>query len=60
MTDTNQKQMGNTLWSIADQLRVAMNSNNFRDYTLFFRFLRYVANKCQTAAGTMSKGGLGA
>ncbi len=24
MTDTNQKQLGNTLWSIADQLRGAM------------------------------------
>jgi hypothetical protein len=26
MTDTNQKQLGNTLWSIADQLRGAMNA----------------------------------
>jgi type I restriction-modification system DNA methylase subunit len=25
MNDTNQKQLGNTLWSIADQLREAMD-----------------------------------
>jgi hypothetical protein len=27
MTDTNQKQLGNTLWSIADQLRGAMDAD---------------------------------
>jgi type I restriction-modification system DNA methylase subunit len=26
MTDTNQKQLSNTLWSIADQLRGAMDA----------------------------------
>lgn len=26
MTDTNQKQLGNTLWTTADQLRVAMDA----------------------------------
>ena len=26
MTDTNQKQLGNTLWSIADHLRGAMDA----------------------------------
>ncbi|MEY4570611.1 MAG: type restriction enzyme subunit [Verrucomicrobiota bacterium] len=31
MTDTNQKQLGNTLWSIADQLRRAMDADDFRD-----------------------------
>ena len=40
MTDTNQKQLGNTLWSIADQLRGAMDADNFRDYMLSFLFLR--------------------
>ena len=29
MTDTNQKQLGNTLWSIADQLRVAIDAGDF-------------------------------
>ena len=60
MTDTNQKQLGNTLWSTADQLRGAMDADDFRDYMLSFLFLRYHANNCQTAEGTMSKGGLGA
>lgn len=32
MTEQNQKQLGNTLWSIADQLRGAMNADEFRDY----------------------------
>jgi type I restriction enzyme M protein len=37
MTDTNQKQLGSTLWSIADQLRGAMDADDFRDYMLSFR-----------------------
>ncbi len=28
MTETNQKQLGNTLWSIADQLRGAMDAED--------------------------------
>ena len=35
MTDSNQKQLGNTLWSIPDQLRGAMNADEFRDDMLF-------------------------
>jgi hypothetical protein len=31
MTETNQKQLGNTLWKIADDLRGAMNADDFRD-----------------------------
>jgi hypothetical protein len=31
MTD-DQKQIGKTLWNIADQLRGAMNADDFRDY----------------------------
>ena len=30
MTDTNQKQLGNTLWSIADQ-RGAIDADDFRE-----------------------------
>jgi len=30
MTDTNQKQLGNTLWSIAEPLSGAMNADDFR------------------------------
>lgn len=34
MTDTNQKQLGNTLWSIAGQLRGAMDADDVRETTL--------------------------
>jgi type I restriction enzyme M protein len=40
MTDTNQKKLGSTLWAIADQLRGAMDADDFRDYMLSFLFLR--------------------
>ncbi len=50
MTDTNQKQLGNTLWSIADQLRGAMDADDFRDYMLSFLFLRYLSGNYETAA----------
>jgi type I restriction enzyme M protein len=39
MSDTNQKQLGNTLWSIADQLRGAMDADDFRNTN--FRFVKY-------------------
>lgn len=41
MTDTNQKQLGNTLWSIADPLRGAMDPDDFRDSMLTFLSLRF-------------------
>ena len=41
MTDQTKKQLGATLWKIADQLRGAMNADDFRDYMLSFLFLRY-------------------
>jgi len=50
MNDTNQKQLGNTLWSIADQLRGAMDADDFRDYMLSFLFLRYLSDNYETAA----------
>src|SRR5690606_24288581 len=50
MTDTNQKQLGNTLWKIADDLRGAMNADDFRDYMLSFLFLRYLSDNYETAA----------
>ena len=36
--------MGKTLWDIADQLRGAMNADDFRDYMLSFLFLRLSDN----------------
>ncbi len=50
MTDTNQKQLNQTLWSIADQLRGAMDADDFRDYMLSFLFLRYLSDNYETAA----------
>ena len=50
MTETNQKQLGKTLWGIADQLRGAMNADDFRDYMLSFLFLRYLSDNYETAA----------
>lgn len=50
MTETQQKQLGNTLWSIADQLRGAMDADDFRDYMLSFLFLRYLSDNYETAA----------
>ena len=31
---TSQKDLGKTLWNIADELRGAMNADDFRDYML--------------------------
>ena len=50
MTDTDQKQLGTTLWAIADQLRGAMNADDFRDYMLAFLFLRYLSDNYEIAA----------
>ncbi len=50
MTVANQKQLGNTLWAIADQLRGAMDADDFRDYMLSFLFLRYLSDNYETAA----------
>ena len=43
-------QLGNTLWSIANQLRGAMDADDFRDYMLSFLFLRYLSDNYETAA----------
>jgi len=50
MNDTNRKQLGQTLWGIADQLRGAMNADGFRDYMLSFLFLRYLSDNYEIAA----------
>ncbi|MDI9332986.1 MAG: type I restriction-modification system subunit M [Cytophagales bacterium] len=50
MTDQNQKELGNTLWGIADDLRGAMNADDFRDYMLSFLFLRYLSDNYEAAA----------
>jgi len=50
MTANNQKQLGTTLWKIADDLRGSMNADDFRDYMLSFLFLRYLSDNYETAA----------
>lgn len=50
MNDTLQKQLGATLWGIADKLRGSMNADDFRDYMLSFLFLRYLSDNYEAAA----------
>lgn len=50
MTLKEQKLLGKTLWDIADQLRGAMNADDFRDYMLSFLFLRYLSDNYEEAA----------
>jgi len=50
MTEQNQKKLGKTLWAIADELRGAMNADDFRDYMLSFLFLRYLSDNYEAAA----------
>ena len=50
MNDSQQKQLGATLWGIADKLRGAMNADDFRDYMLSFLFLRYLSDNYEEAA----------
>lgn len=51
MTKKNQyKKLGDTLWDIANDLRGAMNADDFRDYMLSFLFLRYLSFNYEQAA----------
>lgn len=50
MTANEQTQLGKTLWKIADELRGAMNADDFRDYMLSFLFLKYLSDNYETAA----------
>jgi len=50
MTQKEQQQLGKTLWDIANDLRGAMNADDFRDYMLSFLFLRYLSSNYEEAA----------
>ncbi|PUB29450.1 type I restriction enzyme M protein [Elizabethkingia sp. YR214] len=50
MTRDEQQKLGKTLWEIADQLRGAMNADDFRDYMLSFLFLRYLSDNYEASA----------
>ena len=49
MNEHNHKQLGSTLWNIADQLRGSMSADDFRDYMLSFLFLRYLSDNYEAA-----------
>ena len=46
---TIQKELGKILWDIANELRGAMNADDFRDYMLSFLFLRYLSDNYEKA-----------
>lgn len=50
MTEQDLNKLGSTLWGIADQLRGAMNADDFRDYMLSFLFLRYLSDNYEVSA----------
>ena len=50
MTQEELNKLGKTLWGIADNLRGAMNADDFRDYMLSFLFLRYLSDNYELAA----------
>ena len=50
MTQEELNKLGKTLWGIADDLRGAMNADDFRDYMLSFLFLRYLSDNYEIAA----------
>ena len=50
MSEPTNKKLGDTLWSMANQLRGAMNADDFRDYMLSLIFLRYLSDNYENAA----------
>lgn len=50
MTQNDQQKLGKALWDIANELRGAMNADDFRDYMLSFLFLRYLSSNYEEAA----------
>jgi len=45
----NQDKLGQSLWGIANELRGAMNADDFRDYMLSFLFLRYLSDNYEAS-----------
>lgn len=50
MAAKEQDKLGSTLWDIANDLRGAMNADDFRDYMLSFLFLRYLSFNYEASA----------
>jgi len=49
MSNEQQKELGKILWDIANDLRGAMNADDFRDYMLSFLFLRYLSDNYEAS-----------
>jgi len=50
MTEAEKRELGKVLWDIANELRGAMNADDFRDYMLSFLFFRYLSDNYEKAA----------
>lgn len=50
MSEQELKQLGATLWAIANDLRGTMDADDFRDYMLSLLFLRYLSDNYEAAA----------
>ena len=50
MIEQDKRKLGATLWAIADQLRGAVNADDFRDCMLSLLFLRYLSDNYDEAA----------
>lgn len=50
MSIKEKQELGDALWKIANELRGAMNADDFRDYMLSFLFLRYLSDNYEAAA----------
>lgn len=45
MTEDHKRQLKQTLWNIAYELRGKMNADEFRDYCLGFIFYKYLSER---------------
>ena len=54
MSGDHKRQLEQTLWNIADELRGKMHADEFRDYILGFIFYKYLSEKqCLHANGLL-------
>ncbi len=55
MSEDQKKALEQQLWNIANTLRGKMNADEFRDYILGFIFYKYLSEKMDIYANTISK-----
>jgi len=53
VSEKNQKQLEQQLWSIANDLRGKMDADEFRDYILGFIFYKYLSEKMHSFANKL-------